>query len=165
LYDKQSILEYIITKKNEGSRKMKEFEKQKRTETEELAALAQAERNDQVKKFVKQESNIILPSSLNQKSRHWLSCHVFCNSFFVCMAIVATSPSLYSCMLTENQDGPSISNMAPGKEHNVPSFWIPSKTPQAKKSEMTKPVSLCLTYSPKEASTSTWVRSKVEVET
>jgi nitric oxide synthase-interacting protein len=72
LYDKQSILEYIITKKNEGSRKMKEFEKQKRTETEELAALAQAERNDQVKKFVKQESNIILPSSLNQKSRHWL---------------------------------------------------------------------------------------------
>lgn len=30
LFDKEAILEYYITKKNEASRKMKEFEKQKR---------------------------------------------------------------------------------------------------------------------------------------
>lgn len=32
LFDKESILEYVITKKNEVSRKMKEYEKQKRKE-------------------------------------------------------------------------------------------------------------------------------------
>ena len=68
LFDKQSILEYIITKKNEASRKAKEFEKQNKKEADELASLKEAERSDHVKKFVKQESNIILPSSLNQKS-------------------------------------------------------------------------------------------------
>jgi len=35
--------------------------------------------------------------------------------------------------------GTSISNMAAGKEKNVPSFWIPSRTPVAKKAPMTKP--------------------------
>ena len=32
LFDKEAILEYIITKKNENSRKLKEFEKQKKKE-------------------------------------------------------------------------------------------------------------------------------------
>jgi len=33
----------------------------------------------------------------------------------------------------------SISNMAAGKEKYVPSFWIPSKTPQAEQTKVTKP--------------------------
>jgi len=107
LFDKEAILQYIITKKNEFSRKTKEFEKQQRSEADELKALADAERSDKVKTFVKQESNITLPSA---------------------------GPST-----KKGQETPSISNMAVGMEGHVPSFWIPSKTPQAKKSVMAKP--------------------------
>lgn len=35
----------------------------------------------------------------------------------------------------------SISNMAEGRDKELPSFWIPSKTPTAQKSKSEKPVS------------------------
>ncbi|XP_034254876.1 nitric oxide synthase-interacting protein homolog [Thrips palmi] len=59
LFDKEAILEYVITKKNEVSRKMKEYEKQKRKEENELAELAAAEKSSQLHKFLKTEKNIV----------------------------------------------------------------------------------------------------------
>lgn len=38
-----------------------------------------------------------------------------------------------------NDDSSSISNMANGKNKSLPSFWIPSKTPQAKALAFSKP--------------------------
>ncbi|CAL8100881.1 unnamed protein product [Orchesella dallaii] len=106
LYDKEAILEYIITKKNEYSRALKEYEKQKRKEERELEELAAIEQANKVEKFVKAESNITVKSTYEDK---------------------------------KPQAGPSISNMAAGKDKNVPSYWIPSKTPQAKQSVAQKP--------------------------
>lgn len=40
-------------------------------------------------------------------------------------------------------DGPStssVSNMVNGLDKHLPSFWVPSKTPTAKKSKLEKPV-------------------------
>jgi nitric oxide synthase-interacting protein len=68
LYDKESVLEYIITKKNENSRKMKEYERQKKKEESELVELAEAEKASQVSKFVKQESGITVKSTFDPRS-------------------------------------------------------------------------------------------------
>ncbi|KAI4491998.1 hypothetical protein M0802_010123 [Mischocyttarus mexicanus] len=84
LFDKEAILEYILTKKREYTRKLKEYEKQKNKEEEEL----------------KEET--VNAELLNQ------------------------SPN-------------SVSNMSNGKDKALPSFWIPSKTPEAKKTKLQKP--------------------------
>jgi nitric oxide synthase-interacting protein len=36
---------------------------------------------------------------------------------------------------------PSVSNMTEGRDKHLPSFWIPSKTPEAKDKTLKKPVS------------------------
>lgn len=107
LFDKESILEYVITKKNEISRKMKEYEKQKKKDENELAELAAAEKSSKLSNFLKTEKNIV-SSPIN--------------------AFKATT-----------QDKPSVSNMADGRAKQLPSFWIPSMTPQSKKSAVPKP--------------------------
>jgi hypothetical protein len=58
LFDKQSILEYIITKKNEYNRKCREFENQKKTDEEKLAEIAAAENKKKLEEFKKTEKNI-----------------------------------------------------------------------------------------------------------
>ncbi|KAJ8934773.1 hypothetical protein NQ314_013199 [Rhamnusium bicolor] len=100
LFDKEVILEYIITKKNEYSRKLKEYEKLKKKEVEENALKAASEVDKKVTSFLKEENNIV------------------------------------------NEPGTSsISNMAAGRDKELPSFWIPSMTPSAEKSKLKKPES------------------------
>jgi len=59
LFDKEVILQYIISKKNEYSRKLKEYEKLKRQEDEELQGKSIAEDNKKVTSFLKGENNIV----------------------------------------------------------------------------------------------------------
>jgi nitric oxide synthase-interacting protein len=58
LFDKEAILQYIITKKNEYHRKLKEFEKQKQSDEQELADIAAAENKKKLDNFIKTEKNI-----------------------------------------------------------------------------------------------------------
>lgn len=58
MFDKEAILQYIITKKAEYSRKMKEFEKQKQSDLKELQKVADAETKKKLDRFVKTEKNI-----------------------------------------------------------------------------------------------------------
>lgn len=58
LYDKEAILKYMIEKKQEFARKMKEFERQKTAELREMKELADAEHAANVDKFEKAEKNI-----------------------------------------------------------------------------------------------------------
>jgi nitric oxide synthase-interacting protein len=105
LFDKEAILQYIITKKNEYSRKLKEFEKQKKTDEQELAEIMEAENKKKLEKFVNTEKSI----NVGSNNRN-------------------------------DQPGTSgISNMINGNDKQLPSFWVPSQTPQAKKAKMDKP--------------------------
>lgn len=50
-------------------------------------------------------------------------------------------------LITQNysiQDAPStsVSNMAEGRDKQLPSFWVPSQTPSSSKSKLQKPVSI-----------------------
>lgn len=103
LFDKEAILEYILTKKREYGRKLKEYEKQKHKEQEELHERTVNEELLKLQNFLKSEKNIV--SRTKSKS---------------------------------NQSNNSVSNMSNGKDKTLPSFWIPSKTPEAKKNKITK---------------------------
>ncbi|XP_017773558.1 PREDICTED: nitric oxide synthase-interacting protein homolog [Nicrophorus vespilloides] len=59
LFDKEVILQYIITKKNEHSRKLKEYEKLKKREEEELQQTVTNETNKKINNFVNSENNIV----------------------------------------------------------------------------------------------------------
>lgn len=66
LFDKEAILQYIITKKNEYSRKLKEFEKQKQSDEQDLTDLAAAENKKKLEAFIKTEKNIQIGSKIGK---------------------------------------------------------------------------------------------------
>lgn len=59
LFDKEVILQYIITKKNEFHRKLKEYEKLKKEDNEENNQKIIAENNRRLAEFLKSENNIV----------------------------------------------------------------------------------------------------------
>ncbi|CAB3228819.1 unnamed protein product [Arctia plantaginis] len=65
LFDKEAILEYIISKKTEYTRQMKKYEKQLKKDESEKAELAAAEKEANLIKFMNREKNI---SSKNKES-------------------------------------------------------------------------------------------------
>ncbi|GAB0089842.1 Nitric oxide synthase-interacting protein homolog [Sergentomyia squamirostris] len=109
LFDKESILQYIISKKNEYSRKLKEYEKQRKEEEAEEKETVASEHKKLLNKFIKTETKIVSNSVLEGAS---------------------SSKSVPST---------SISNMACGRDKQLPSFWLPSQVPTAKASKVTKP--------------------------
>ncbi|KAK7076894.1 hypothetical protein SK128_002408 [Halocaridina rubra] len=111
LFDRESILEYIITKKNEINRKIKEFEKQCKKEENELAELGAAEHRSQVEKFLSTEKAVASASQAAQKGESSKG----------------------------NSNEPSVSNMVAGRDKKLPSFWIPSLTPGNKETKLKKP--------------------------
>lgn len=110
LFDKEAILEYVITKKNEYTRLMKKYEKQLKKEDAEKAELASAEKEANLIKFMNREKNI-------------------------------SSRSVASSSATSNtpSTSTSVSNLANGKDKQLPSFWVPSQLPDAKISKIAKP--------------------------
>ncbi|KAK3103313.1 hypothetical protein FSP39_018416 [Pinctada imbricata] len=104
LYDKESILEYILKQKKEISRKLKEYDKQMKREKEELAELAKAEEESRKLAFEKANSH-------------------------------ATEAKASS----SGASGGSICNMKEGKDKDLPSFWVPTMTPDAGPLKIEKP--------------------------
>lgn len=104
LFDKEAILEYVLTKKKEYARKLKEYEKQKQQEEEQSNEKSANEELQKLQNFLKGEKNIVSRSQT-----------------------VAKEPTS------------SVSNMSNGKDKMLPSFWIPSKTPEAKETMVQKP--------------------------
>ncbi|KAL7644939.1 UNVERIFIED_CONTAM: hypothetical protein RMT77_004756 [Armadillidium vulgare] len=113
LFEKEAILEYIVAKKNEIKRKMKEYEKQCKKERTELEEIGEAEQRSKLEKFLKTENNVQSSSQA---------------------ATAGSSPSTSS-----SEKHGSISNMTSDKAKRLPSFWIPSLTPGNKESKLECP--------------------------
>lgn len=62
MFDKEVILEYVIKKKNEYSRHLKEYEKLKRKDEEENDIKLSTENDAKVSAFLKSENNIVSKS-------------------------------------------------------------------------------------------------------
>lgn len=118
MFDKEALLQYMVTKKTEYCRKLKEYEKQKHKEEEELVELGRAEQQSKVNDFLKGES------------------------------MVKKQNDIYKIKSQKNTEKnvSNISNMANGLDKQLPSFWIPSETPDAKKAPLKKPVSVILSW-------------------
>lgn len=58
LFDKEAILQYVITRKAEYARKMKEYERQTQSDLKELDEIASIENKKKLEHFMKTEKNI-----------------------------------------------------------------------------------------------------------
>ncbi|XP_042201075.1 nitric oxide synthase-interacting protein [Callorhinchus milii] len=110
LYEKEAILEYILHKKNEIIKQVKAYEKQKNVKKTEKAELAKAAKESKVAAFLEKESTIV-SKPLNP----------------------------FSNKAGEQQPGPSKEPPAAVKPRSLPSFWVPSLTPEAKAADIKKP--------------------------
>nr|XP_042130610.1 nitric oxide synthase-interacting protein isoform X2 [Peromyscus maniculatus bairdii] len=117
LYEREAILEYILHQKKEIARQVKAYEKQRAARREEQKQLQRAAAQDQVRGFLEKEAAIV--------SR-------------------PLNPFMPKAAALPNTDGeqPGPSAGPPGKDKNkaLPSFWIPSLTPEAKATKLEKPL-------------------------
>lgn len=67
LFDKEAILQYIITKKTEYAKKLKEYERQKQMEANETAEANALVEQKKLLKFINTEKNIVTTG--------WYLCH------------------------------------------------------------------------------------------
>ncbi|XP_063847086.1 nitric oxide synthase-interacting protein homolog [Scylla paramamosain] len=129
LFDKEAILEYIISKKNEISRKMKEYERQCKQEQTELAELSEAENRSRVEKFLQTETAVSSASQAAQGKGASSST----------TTTTSTATKKAGSSGTAPPAGSSVSNMVAGRDKKLPSFWIPSLTPGNKEAKIAKP--------------------------
>ncbi|XP_062945762.1 nitric oxide synthase-interacting protein isoform X1 [Cynocephalus volans] len=120
LYEREAILEYILHQKKEIARQMKAYEKQRGAQREEQKELQRAAAQDQVRGFLEKEAAIV-SRPLNP---------------FMSKAPLGTSPGDRE-RTYDAQPGPS--GCPPSKDKVLPSFWIPSLTPEAKATKLEKP--------------------------
>nr|XP_044990365.1 nitric oxide synthase-interacting protein isoform X2 [Jaculus jaculus] len=115
LYEREAILEYILHQKKEIARQMKAHEKQRGAQREEQKQLERAAAQDQVRGFLEKEAAIV--------SRPL-------NPF---------TPKATSGPDPDGQPGSSADPSSKDKAKVLPSFWIPSLTPEAKATKLKKP--------------------------
>uniref|UniRef100_A0A034WJL0 Nitric oxide synthase-interacting protein homolog n=1 Tax=Bactrocera dorsalis TaxID=27457 RepID=A0A034WJL0_BACDO len=120
LFDKEAIFQYIITKKNEYSRKLKEFERLRRLEETENAQELNLKQQKCIEKFVN-AGKPVNESASDKKSAD----------------VIAITPSTSAAAVAAA--GGSISNMTNGNEKKLPSFWVPSECPNAGAAKAKKP--------------------------
>ncbi|XP_029440547.1 nitric oxide synthase-interacting protein [Rhinatrema bivittatum] len=109
IYEKEAILEYILHQKKEAARQLKAYEKQKNKKKTEMEELSKAAKESKVKGFLEKEMSIV-------------------------------SKPLNPFTQTTGGPGVDIQPSTSSEEKNkLPSFWIPSLTPEAKATVLKKP--------------------------
>lgn len=102
IYEKEAILEFILSKKIENAKLMKKFNNQKSEKNKELNELAEIAQKEKIEKFVKTEGKIV------QETQS-----------------VSIKPST-------SVEYTSVNNMNTENKGKLPSFWIPSLAPESK---------------------------------
>ncbi|XP_056143300.1 nitric oxide synthase-interacting protein [Lampris incognitus] len=130
LYEKQAILEYILHQKTEIARKMKAYEKQKQAQKSDSKHESKSEERERVERFKTKESSIVSKPI---------------NPF------TSTQSKDGQSARAEGQNGTGASassstadTSAAGPTQGLPSFWIPSLTPEAKPTLLKKPSKVVL---------------------
>ncbi|ALC44449.1 CG6179 [Drosophila busckii] len=126
LFDKEAILQYIVTKKNEHSRKMKEYERLRRVEENEIAQEASNMQQARMTSFVNAEKPTTTPAHKP-------------NGTVTKPRELDATPSTSAVAALSSGSSISISNMANGHEKKLPSFWLPSECPNAGLAKAQKP--------------------------
>lgn len=125
LFDKEAILQYIVTKKNEYSRRLKEYERLRKAEEDEVSVEANKKQEARMEKFVNGEKPAMTPAHRSDLQPSTSS--------------AASSSASTSTSATSTPSSSSISNMTNGHEKKLPSFWLPSECPNAGVAKAQKP--------------------------
>lgn len=126
LYEKQAILEYILHQKTEIAKKMKAYEKQKKAQKSNSQLESKSEERERVERFKTRENSIVskpinpFTSGQNKGSE-------------MCRTDIRTDISS-----AESSSATATSSAAPSSQ-SLPSFWIPSLTPESKPTLLKKP--------------------------
>ncbi|KAH8343144.1 nitric oxide synthase-interacting protein homolog [Drosophila kikkawai] len=121
LFDKEAILQYIVTKKNEYSRRLKEYERLRRAEEDQLNQEANTQQQARMDRFVNAEKPAMTPAHTAAKNSE------------------KPSTSASAASGSSSSSATSISNMTNGHEKKLPSFWLPSECPNAGLARAKKP--------------------------
>ncbi|KAK1329945.1 hypothetical protein QTO34_010129 [Cnephaeus nilssonii] len=121
LYEREAILEYILHQKKEIARQLKAYEKQRAPRREEQKELQRAAAQDQVRGFLEKEAAIV-SRPLNP---------------FTPKTAPGTGPD--DAQAGPSAAGPAGKDKDKDKDKMLPSFWIPSLTPEAKATKLEKP--------------------------
>ncbi|XP_068434287.1 nitric oxide synthase-interacting protein [Clinocottus analis] len=119
LYEKQAILEYILHQKTEIAKKMKAYEKQKQAQKSNSQLESKSEERERVERFKTRENSIVskpinpFTSGLNK----------------------ADDKGSTDSSSAEFSNTGSVASSS----QSLPSFWIPSLTPQSKPTLVKKP--------------------------
>ncbi|XP_049600102.1 nitric oxide synthase-interacting protein [Syngnathus scovelli] len=117
LYEKQAILEYILHQKTEIARKMKAYEKQKQAQKHESHLESKSEEREKVEKF-KTRENSIVSKPINP--------------------FISGQSKVGGKIKTDSRSSSSTDSVASSSQ-SLPSFWVPSLTPEAKPTLLKKP--------------------------
>ncbi|CAF1284029.1 unnamed protein product [Adineta steineri] len=156
LFDKQAILEYIIHQKKLNARKMREYQKQLDRKQQEIDEQNANDQQKKINKFLEKEATY----SVNQTVKTLLSSKHQdqpLSSFLITPKSIGSGGTTSTRASTNNGNDDDdddavvtatpastaslkkLSNMEGTQATQLPSFWIPSLTPAAKKTELKKP--------------------------
>ncbi|XP_041634543.1 nitric oxide synthase-interacting protein isoform X2 [Cheilinus undulatus] len=130
LYEKQAILEYILHQKTEIAKKMKAYEKQKAAQRSSSQLESKSEERERMERFKKRENSIVSkpinPFTSGQTSGG------------------EKSPTDSALSSSSSAFSSSASSSSSSSSSSLPSFWIPSLTPEAKPTLIKKPSKVVL---------------------
>ncbi|XP_026209417.1 nitric oxide synthase-interacting protein [Anabas testudineus] len=124
LYDKQAILEYILHQKTEIAKKMKAYEKQKQMQKSNSQLESKSEERERVERF-KTKENSIVSKPINP---------------FTTGQSKGNEKGSTDGSSTESSTAASAATSS----QSLPSFWIPSLTPESKPTLLKKPSKVVL---------------------
>ncbi|XP_033646214.1 nitric oxide synthase-interacting protein-like [Asterias rubens] len=131
LYDKEAIFEYVLKQKQDYEKQMKEYHRQCRLQQEEVSQVKKTVKEDKVKAFIEKERSItskpLNPFSEAPPTKRAKLDHSETPSTSSSSGTAAAAAA--TAAVSENGD----------KKSELPSFWIPSLTPQAKATLVQKP--------------------------
>ncbi|KAI1884798.1 hypothetical protein AGOR_G00230210 [Albula goreensis] len=122
LYEKEAILEYILHQKAEIARKMKAYEKQKQVQRNDNQLECRSGERERAEKF-KQRENSIVSKPINPFTA----------------AQSRDSERENGSAGSSSSSSAGASSAGPSSSSSLPSFWIPSLTPEAKPTVLKKP--------------------------
>ena len=141
LFDKEAVLEYIIQKKQDALRRLRQYEKQTQREKREMKELAEAEERSRTEKFLKLERGITNPASTSTALVMATNCDGTGGGLNRgSSSKTSVEPWSGTCGGQSKKAAENvISNIAGDLGRKLPSFWIPSLTPQSKETKMKRP--------------------------
>ncbi|XP_069033407.1 nitric oxide synthase-interacting protein [Embiotoca jacksoni] len=119
LYEKQAILEYILHQKTEIAKKLKAYEKQKQVQKSSSQLESKSEERERVQRF-KTRENSIVSKPINPFTS-------------------GQSTGSEKVQPGSSSGEPASAASAASSSQSLPSFWIPSLTPESKPTLIKKP--------------------------